>query len=252
MPLSKHLWEAKVPLLVCRSIGFLGYIRLQINEHTIIESHPDNEASDLRLNSPWPSLKEHLDKVNVSELDRKSRSHVPAVVILYYFLRQFKENYDGAIPKSRAQKEELKQMIRDSALPDEHGIKMLEENFEEAIHLVNTSINPVHIPFHVQAILDDESCTNLTQNSSPFWLMCAALKEHVQAEGTLPVRGVLPDMAADTQSYVTLQQIYQKQAQTQAENVYRRVSQIARNLGLHQDLITENEVIYLIFSGNTW
>lgn len=135
-------------------------------------------------------------------------------------------------------------MIRDSALPDENGIKLLEENFEEAIHLVNTSVNPIGIPIHVQSVLDDECCTNLTQNSSPFWLMCAALREHVQADGSLPVRGVLPDMAADTQSYINLQQIYQKHSQTQAENVYRRASQIARNLGLPQDVITENEVIF--------
>lgn len=97
MPLSKHLWEAKVPLLVCRSIGFLGYIRLQINEHTIIESHPDNENNDLRLNKPWDALKEHLDKFDVSQLDRKGRSHVPAVVILYYYLNQYREKYDGEL-----------------------------------------------------------------------------------------------------------------------------------------------------------
>lgn len=137
-------------------------------------------------------------------------------------------------------------MIRDSPIPDENGLKILEENFEEAIHFVNTCINPQPIPSNIQAILDDDSCINLTQNSSPFWVMCAALRELVQAEGALPVKGSLPDMAADTNSYITLQQLYHKQAQSQAEAVYRRASQIARNLGLPQDIIAESEVSSLI------
>lgn len=49
-------------------------------------------------------------------------------------------------------------------------------------------------------------------------------------------------MSADTASYVTLQNIYHTRAMLQAESVYRRATQIATNLGLPQDLITETEV----------
>lgn len=45
VPLSKKLWEFDIPLLLCRSIGFLGYLRIQQKEHVIIESHPDNEVN---------------------------------------------------------------------------------------------------------------------------------------------------------------------------------------------------------------
>jgi len=95
-----------------------------------------------------------------------------------------------------------------------------------------------------QTILEDDSCINLTQNSSPFWIMCAALREMVEAEGVLPLKGTLPDMAADTHSFINLQNIYHKQAQQQAESIYRRAAQIARNLGLPQETITENEVSF--------
>lgn len=78
--------------------------------------------------------------------------------------------------------------------------------------------------------------------------MCAALRELVQSEGALPVRGSLPDMAADTINYVALQQLYQKQAQFQAEAVYRRASQIARSLGQSPDTITEHEVCLLFYA----
>jgi amyloid beta precursor protein binding protein 1 len=240
IPLSRHLWQKNIPLILCRSVGFLGYIRLQVKEHTIIEAHPDNENPDLRLDNPWPALQEHLDKINISSLDNKERSHVPALVILYYYLNEFKSIH-GHLPKTRSEKEEIKKIIIESPIPDEHGLKHLEENFKEAIRYINTCVNPVKIQSHVQAILDDDSCINLNQNSSPFWVLCAALREFVETENALPLKGSLPDMAADTNSYVTLQQLYQKQAQSQFEVIYRRALELARNLGLSQDAITESE-----------
>lgn len=95
LPLSKLLWERKVPLLVCRSIGFLGYLRLQVQEHTVVESHPDNENPDLRLDKPWPALHSHLDQTDVEKLDTKERSHVPALVIVHYYLNKYKESHGG-------------------------------------------------------------------------------------------------------------------------------------------------------------
>lgn len=95
MPLSRQLWEANVPLIVCRSIGFLAYLRLQVREHTVIEIHPDNENPDLRLENPWPALREHLDNIDISKLDKKERSHVPALAILYYYLLKFRKSHNG-------------------------------------------------------------------------------------------------------------------------------------------------------------
>ncbi|XP_030746523.1 nedd8-activating enzyme E1 regulatory subunit [Sitophilus oryzae] len=245
LPLSKHLWECDVPLVVCHSIGFLGYIRLQIKEHTVIEAHPDSESPDLRLDKPWTALKGYLDSINIEQLDQKEKSHVPPLAILHYYLTKYKNSHNGALPSKRAEKEVLKQMIRDSGHSEEGNNRfILEENFEQALHYANSCVTPRPIPDHVKAILDDDSCTNLTQNSSSFWIMSAALRELVQAEGELPVKGTLPDMAADTLSYVTLQNIYRKRAEHHAESVYRRAQQIARNLGLPQDWVTESEVKY--------
>ncbi|KAK9885901.1 hypothetical protein WA026_013775 [Henosepilachna vigintioctopunctata] len=242
IPLSKHLWEANVPLIVCRSIGFLGYIRLQVKEHTVIEAHPDNENPDLRLINPWPELKVHLEKTDISKLDNKERSHVPALTILYYFIKKFQEHNNGALPRSRSDKDEIRKMIQESAVCDENGVQILEDNFQEAIHLVNIGINPQIIPTQLKKILEDDCCTHLTQDSSPFWIMCAGLRELVQAEESLPVRGTLPDMASDSGSYIALQQIYQKKALSQSEFVYRRVCQIVTDLGIQQDIISEQEV----------
>lgn len=43
--------------------------------------------------------------------------------------------------------------------------------------------------------------------STSFWIMTKALKYFVEKEGFLPVRGVLPDMTAETKHYVNLQQM---------------------------------------------
>ncbi|KAJ8983471.1 hypothetical protein NQ317_014929 [Molorchus minor] len=211
IPLSRHLWDSNVPLVVCRSIGFLGYIRLQIKEHTVIEGHPDNENPDLRLDKPWPALKEHLDSINVATLDPKARSHVPPIIIV-------------PCQKPERRKTFLRRMIRESPIPDESGVKVLEENFEEAIHYVNTCVSPIRIPPNVQAILDDDSCF-------AFLGHVLALRELVQAEEALPVRGSLPDMAADTET----------SSGTGGAGVQEGFAN-SEDLGMTEDAISENEV----------
>lgn len=150
------------------------------------------------------------------------------------------------MPNNRNEKNMLKQMIVDSPTEDENGIKHLEENFKEAIRYINTCVTPTKIPCYVETMLNDKNCTNLNGNSSAFWILCAALREFVQSEGCLPLRGSLPDMAADTNSYVTLQKLYHTQAQAHAEAVYRRALQITHNLGLSQEYISQSEVISLL------
>ncbi|CAB0039703.1 unnamed protein product [Trichogramma brassicae] len=63
--LSRKLWELDIPLIACRTIGFVGHIRVQVKEHTVVETHPDNEKSDLRLDKPFEALKKHFDAIDV-------------------------------------------------------------------------------------------------------------------------------------------------------------------------------------------
>lgn len=147
--------------MVCRSIGFLAQLRVQIKEHNVIETHPDNENPDLRLETPWPALREHLDKINVESLDKKERSHVPALTILYYYLEKYKLSHNGKLPDTRQEREELRDMIRTGGKDDDQVI--LGENFDEAVHYVNTCIGQCKVPSRVRNILDDDRCRNLTQ-----------------------------------------------------------------------------------------
>ena len=96
--------------------GLLGYIRLQVNEHTIIESHPDNEFQDLRLDCPFPEL---VDFMNLEENDlvlmpKNKYMHVPYVVILYKYLEDWKKTHDGNFPQNWKEKREIRDIIKNS------------------------------------------------------------------------------------------------------------------------------------------
>lgn len=159
--LSKRLWELNIPLIVCRSIGFIGYMRIQIKEHTVVETHPDNETTDLRLDRPFESLKKHLDAINLDEMSFKDHCHVPYLVILYKYLEKWiSEN--NALPKTYRDKQRLREMVRSGMRRDEHDSSNSEENFEEAMKAVNTCVRASDIPDNVMNILNDDRCVNLT------------------------------------------------------------------------------------------
>ncbi|XP_054274915.1 NEDD8-activating enzyme E1 regulatory subunit [Macrosteles quadrilineatus] len=244
IPLSKHLWEAKVPLIVARSYGFIGSIRIQIEEHTVIESHPDNMTPDLRLDSPFPALKQYMDSINLQDLELKDHCHVPYLVPLYKCLVRWREEHNGALPKNYKEKESLREHIRSEMRRDEHGNPVDEENFEEAIRAVNFAVMATTLPKNIEEILNDSSCVNLTSKSKPFWIIAKAVRDFVKNEGAgnLPLRGSLPDMTADTSRYITLQQLYYTKASRDAEVVYRRVQQLLHQLNQPDDLVSEADV----------
>lgn len=242
--LSEKLWECGIPLITCSSYGFLGYMRIQVSEHTVVESHPDNQNPDLRLDQPFPSLCEYVDSIQLSSLELKEHAHIPYVVLLLKFLDKWKAVKGPSLPKSRNEKDQFKEMIRQGLLVDEHGNVESEENFEEAIKAVNSTVQPTCIPLSVKEILDDDACVNLTAKSKPFWIMAKAIRDFVENEGNgnLPLRGSVPDMTAKTDYYVALQQVYHEQAARDTDVVYRRVQQLLHQLNQPADTISESDV----------
>lgn len=49
----------------------------------------------------------------------------------------------------------------------------------------------------------------ISLQSDSFWIIAKALKEFIEqeGEGLLPLKGALPDMVADTEKYIALQQM---------------------------------------------
>ncbi|CAB3247370.1 unnamed protein product [Arctia plantaginis] len=240
--LAQHLWDINVPLILCRSVGFLGSFRIQMREHAVIETHPDNEQTDLRLDVPFQALSDYLNCFDIDAVDLKDHGHIPWIVIIYKAVQKWQSQNANGWPMSRKEKNEIKNIILEFVRKDENDVPISEENFEEAIRAVNTALVPTFLPVKIQELLYCTSATNLSKDSAPFWVMCAALRGFVEGEGKgkLPVKGVLPDMTASTDHYIKLQNLYRTQAAMDAEIVYRKVLQIVAQL--HCENISEADV----------
>lgn len=82
--------KLSVPLVVLRSYGFIGYVRIHLMYHEVTESKPDKDQFDLRLANPFPALVSYCTKFDLASMDTLEHSHVPYVVLLYQALEKWK------------------------------------------------------------------------------------------------------------------------------------------------------------------
>nr|XP_061796316.1 NEDD8-activating enzyme E1 regulatory subunit-like [Nerophis lumbriciformis] len=242
--LGAVLWSASVPFLLCKTYGLIGYMRLVVQEHTVIESHPDNALEDLRLDQPFAEFKKHIQSYDLESMDKKDHSHTPWIVIVAKYLEKWLNEQDSQPPRNYKEKEAFRTIIREGILKNENGVLEDEENFEEAIKNVNTALNPTKIPTVIKDLFNDDQCNNLTSQSSPFWVMMRAVKEFVHNEGcgNLPVRGTIPDMIADSQKFINLQNVYREKALQDAMSVGRYVESLVQSIGKAPESISEKDI----------
>lgn len=209
--LAPFLWEKKIPLVLVRSYGFIGYIRLIVPEHGIVESHPP-EQPDLRLIESWPELDQYVDSVDLelSALEEKERvkahSHIPWLVLVHRFMRKYKEENGTDCPRNVFKGYMMEQRVTKSTT----GGKYVEENFDEAARNSWRAFSKHRIPSTVSALFKDPAAS-VTSESSEFWFLVAALRDFVSNEGggtQLPLPGSLPDMHASSQNYLALQRVF--------------------------------------------
>jgi len=129
VPLSKLCWEQNIPLLIVRAYGFIGYTRLQLKSHDILEGKPDPNNGiihDIRISNSFKELEDFAESITIGDLDIFEHKHVPFIVILIQVLNQFKaKNNRAPTSKDRA---ELNALITDMAMDLND-----EQNFQEAI-----------------------------------------------------------------------------------------------------------------------
>lgn len=233
LKLAANLWERNIPLLVCRCYGFIGYMRLAVKEHTVIESHPDSAHEDLRLDRPFPGLVKFANSLDLDTMNKKDHSHTPWLIVLYKYLQVWKSQHNGEPPKNYREKNQLKDLIREGIRRNEDGVLEDEENFDEAIKSVNTALVPTRVPTAVENLFSDNECVNLHAESSNFWVLVRAVKEfaHNEGNGALPVRGSIPDMTSDSDRYIQLHQVYRQQAEIDDAIVTRKVHELLQSIG---------------------
>ena len=233
--LIQILWSKKIPLLVVNTIGFYGSLNLLANETTVIETHDPSKLYDLRIDKPWPKLREYSDSFDLDLLDDQEHAHVPYIVIFIKALDHWKLHHNNNPPLTYAEKKLFKTYVESLS----RNIN-LETNFIEAVQSCHRAFQKTEIPESIKSLLELSDAKNL-QNSSPtsfsattspssdctiFWVYIAALKEYLKNnDNILPLPGKLPDMASNTENYTTLAKIYRDKAledqSTFANEVYK-------------------------------
>ncbi|CAD6884835.1 unnamed protein product [Tilletia controversa] len=266
MPLADLCASAKdgfgIPLMIVRSSGMVGEIKLQVKEHPVIETHPASLV-DLRLTAPFAELEAYADSANLQTTDTMEFAHVPFVVLLLRKLKEWREAHGGSLPVSsdrRAFLDSVNALRRQAGDADQ-------ENIDEAVSALTQHIwGPLGRPSistKIQALLEDPKSTGIDKQSSNFWLLIRSLKSFVEAPapaptpssqqssetsalpgggGLLPLPGSLPDMKASSAGYVELQNVYRRKALQDLANFQAHLSSILASVGLAADVVPLEEV----------
>ncbi|KAJ2720102.1 hypothetical protein GGI07_004814 [Coemansia sp. Benny D115] len=268
--LALQCWEYSTPLIVATAAGFMACIRTVVPEHAVVESHAELKQ-DLRLTAPFPALLAFADAIDLSALDSTDLAHVPFVVILIKALQKWaaandlKLGGDGEVAVAFKRLAEVRDIVRKMAPSSD------EENFVEATKAINANCVAYEMPAEVAQILGDPAAAEPSAGSSDaidlhksaaaasssadadaaapspdkFWLLARALRRYTESEyaqGKLPLSGAIPDMKADTKSYIALQRVYKQKADEDKAELTRHVHAVLRDSGLAEDLICQSEI----------
>ncbi|KPV72506.1 uncharacterized protein RHOBADRAFT_55611 [Rhodotorula graminis WP1] len=239
LALSDAAWDKHIPLIKVDSAGFYAALRTQVNEVTIVETHPESIV-DLRLSHPFPALVAHAHSFDYAAMDSAQHSHVPAVVILVKALEQWKLAHDGKVPTgSTERKEFMDGVARQKRQSDE-------ENFDEAVTLFRRAGTRPGIPSEIEALFSDPACENITASTPVFWLLLHAVRAFVSHPSNpsrlLPLSGALPDMKASSSGYVALQTLYKHKAREDLALVRALVADTLERVGLDRDSVGSDEI----------
>ncbi|KXJ95214.1 ThiF family protein [Microdochium bolleyi] len=212
------------PLFAMHSAGFYSYFRINLpGTFPVVDTHPEVEkTTDLRLLNPWSELTDFAEEMtrDLDSLDNHKHGHVPYLVLLLHFLKEWRDKHSGENPISTKDKKDFRAFVLSRMRSDnpEGG----EENFQEAEAAINKNVVASHLEDGVKEIFEHQ-LTHEYENRSTFWLVVAAVKQFYEKHGCLPVPGAIPDMKAESDVYVKLQRVYKNKAQKDAREIFDTV-----------------------------
>ncbi|KAI6782709.1 NEDD8-activating enzyme E1 regulatory subunit-like protein [Emericellopsis cladophorae] len=221
--LETYASQFQTPLIAVQSAGFYGYFQVKLpGAFPIVDTHPDDTAiDDLRVLAPWPELEDFARNMtkNIENLDEHDHGHLPMVVLLLHYLEEWRKSHEGANPINLKDKTEFRKGLE--AAMRKTNADGGEENYEEAVSGVMRHVQPPALPSTLRQVFDYQR--RGTDADSSFWLIAAAVKKFHEKHGTLPVSGGLPDMKAQSDVYIRLQNLYKTKARQDAREVLATV-----------------------------
>lgn len=228
------LFAQGTPLVVVRTCGFIGYVRVVVPEHNVVETKLDNAADDLRVSEPFAELLAYSLATPLAAMDSKAHSHFPWICVLIQFAERWRAEHGGALPTSAADRKAFKQAVRNLAASP------LEENIPEAHNQAHLAYTPYRLPADTRAVLDaatpakaralalDAATAALPHSPPTFWRILAAVAAFVAAEGAgkLPLAGNVPDLTATTEGFLALQTLYADKARRDVDAVLAHLERL--------------------------
>lgn len=234
----------KIPTIFINSAGFYSYFSIHMHgSFPIVDTHPDSTATtDLRLLSPWPELLSFAQEMTaeIDELDAHTHGHIPYIVLLLHYLEEWKKHHAGKAPETYSEKISFRKMVAEGARTNnpEGG----EENYDEAVAAVLKTIAPPTLSSSVKEVFDytpsevSSSRYRLLRGlakktfflmkveaNSSFWIITDAVKKFYAQNKVLPLPGSIPDMKAQSEVYIRLQNVYKAKARKDVAEVERLV-----------------------------
>ncbi len=227
--------SSTIPMVIVKSYGLIGTVRLQTPLHTIVESKPDNFVPDLRLSSvatAFPELHEFMKSIDLTSLENHVHGHIPFVIILCKAMDKWlleSKSSDNLPPKTFAEKQEFKKMIQSMSRNYD-----MELNFQEAVTNASLVYTTLDIPCEVEELLEnaEEHLRDETYALTSFDVLLVALKRFMKDNnGYPPLNGSIPDMTASTSYYIDLQNVYKTKAQKDEEQMKNIIASIVEECG---------------------
>uniref|UniRef100_A0A915Q0N9 NEDD8-activating enzyme E1 regulatory subunit n=1 Tax=Setaria digitata TaxID=48799 RepID=A0A915Q0N9_9BILA len=258
--INEILFERNIPFVHARAYGLVGFVRISVQEHTIIDTHEENVLPDLRwgvnyvpspevwlqvwnpragshfmvfrLDCPFPELSDLAVSTDLNQMHYEAHSHTPYLILFLKALTLWREKYgQDDFPDDR----EKRKIFMSLRKPHPENGSLREENFAEGHAAIVRSLRRTTIPLEVKELLNHPKAQQ--PDLSQFWLLTAALRRFVIAHEVLPLRGSLPDMISDSKSYVLLATKFREQAKQDAEEVMNHVRKILAERGIRNDII---------------
>jgi len=245
--LAEACWQLNVPLFLVQTNGMIGILRIQYQEHTVVESKPEQELFDMRLSCPFPELQAAAGGIDLASLDDEHHSHTPWVYILVKLVQQFKDQNQGKNPGfgDRSWFESALEALRRNS--DEQNFVQAKANLRAALMPVSRILSD-----EAQEVLQQarEQCS--AHPSNAFWVVAKAIAEFMEneGEGMPPLAGKIPDMVSDTTSYLGLQNIYHAKAEADFNAVLQRVHATLKETGQALDIVSAQQVRLMCLNVN--